>query len=229
MLPLANTAKQKRTPVVTRILIGANLVVFFWEVWLMFSGGERLIESFIVQHALVPQRLVARWNEAVQWQTMLTHMFLHGGIAHVLGNMWFLWVFGGHVEDRLGSVRFLLFYIVAGLFAAAAQIAADPRAAIPMLGASGAISGVLGAYLVLFPTAWVWTLVPWIVPIVPVPAFVFLVVWFALQAFHGFGALVGSGTAGAGSTIGWLAHAGGFVTGVVVLLLARSRGWVRRK
>jgi membrane associated rhomboid family serine protease len=228
MLPLADTGKQRRAPVVTTLLIGANLAVFSWQVWLMVSGGDRLLESVMVQHGLVPQRLVGNWNNSTQWWPLVTHMFLHGGIAHVLGNMWFLWIFGGNVEDRLGSVRFLLFYATAGVLAASAQLAVDPRAAIPMVGASGAISGVLGAYLILFPKAWVWTLVPWVVPIVPVPAVVFLVAWFALQAFNGVGALVGTVSAGSGANVAWLAHAGGFIAGVALIVGARRRRWVRR-
>lgn len=227
MLPLADTERHKRAPVVTALLIAANLGVFAWQVWLMIDGGEKLTASFLAQHALVPERLVGHWREADQWQTMLTHMFLHGGIAHVLGNMWFLWIFGGNVEDRLGSFRFLLFYVAAGALAAAVQFGTDPRGAVPMVGASGAISGVLGAYLILFPAAWIWTLVPWMVPIVPVPAVVFLVLWFLLQAFNGLGALTGA--AGAGTNVAWWAHAGGFVAGAVMISVARKRKWVRRK
>jgi membrane associated rhomboid family serine protease len=230
VLPLADTAKQKRTPVVTLFLVAVNFAVFAWQVWLFLAGGESATERFVMQHALVPQRLVGHWSEAALWQTLLTHMFLHGGIAHVLGNMWFLLIFGGNVEDRLGALRYLLFYIVAGLIAATAQFAIDPRAAVPMLGASGAISGVLGAYFILFPTAWVWTLVPWFVPIIPVPAVLFLVLWFVLQAFNGFGALIGAVTLGPDSAnVAWMAHAGGFVAGVVLIVVARRRKWVRKR
>lgn len=229
MLPLADTAKQKHAPVVTIFLIVTNLTVFGYQVWLMMTGGERLTAGFLTQHALVPQRMVGHWSEWPSWQTLFTHMFLHAGIAHVLGNLWFLWVFGGNVEDRLGPFRFLLFYVAAGVFAAAAQFMIEPRGAIPMVGASGAISGILGAYLILFPTAWVWTLVPWIVPIVPVPAVVFLVLWFFLQAFNGLGRLVGAVSAGGGANVAWMAHAGGFVAGVVLIVFAQRQRWVRRK
>ena len=225
MLPLADTAKQKRPAVVTALLIAANLAVFAWQVWLMFGRGERVLAGFLTEHALVARRLVAHPGDALQWETVLTHMFLHGGIAHVLGNMWFLWIFGGNVEDRLGSLRYLLFYVLAGVAAAAVQFIAEPSAAVPMLGASGAISGVLGAYLILFPTAWVWTLVPWFVPIVPVPAVVFLVLWFFVQAFNGLGALA----SGVNGGVAWWAHAGGFAAGLAMILWARGAGWVRKK
>jgi membrane associated rhomboid family serine protease len=225
MLPLADTAKQKRTPVVTTLLIAVNLGVFAWQVWVMFDRGEKVLAGFVTEHALVPARIVAHYAEGAQWQTVLTHMFLHGGVAHVLSNMWFLWLFGGNVEDRLGKIRYFLFYMLAGVAAAAVQFITEPGAAVPMVGASGAISGVLGAYLILFPTAWVWTLVPWFVPIVPVPAVVFLVLWFFVQAVSGLGALASGVTGG----VAWWAHAGGFVAGVVMILWAKGQGWVRKK
>ena len=225
MLPLADTAKQKRTPVITMILVAANLCAWVWELWLGFDGGPRVQASVIETHALVAKRVIAQWNSAQQWQTVLTHMFLHGGWAHVLGNMWFLWIFGGNVEDRLGAFRYLLFYLLAGFAAAVMQVAVDPGAAVPMLGASGAISGVLGAYLILFPTAWVWSLVPWIVPVLPVPAFVFLVLWFVVQTMNGLGARALGETGG----VAWWAHAGGFAAGVAMIAWAKSAKWVRKK
>jgi membrane associated rhomboid family serine protease len=152
-------------------------------------------------------------------------MFLHGGWAHLLGNLWFLWIFGGNVEDRLGAFKFLLFYLLAGFVAAVVQVAVDPGSAVPMIGASGAISGVLGAYLILFPTAWVWSLVPWIVPVLPVPAVVFLVLWFAAQTLNGLGALAVGATGG----VAWWAHAGGFAAGVAMIVWAKRARWVRKK
>ena len=225
MLPLANTEKQKRPAVVTTLLIVANLGVFAWEVWLMLSGGDKTLTSFVTAQALVARRLLTHLDDVRQWQTLGTHMFLHGGIAHVLGNLWFLWIFGGKVEDRLGSLRYLLLYLLAGVAAAALQIAVHPGATIPMLGASGAISGVLGAYLILFPRAWIWTLVPWIVPILPVPAAVFLVGWFFMQTLSGLGSLA----TGVDGGVAWWAHAGGFVAGVVMVIGAKRAKWISRK
>jgi membrane associated rhomboid family serine protease len=181
---------------------------------------------FVFEYALVPRRWLANWDENGQWLTIVTHMFLHGGIAHVLGNTWFLWVFGRNVEDRIGPGRFLLLYLLAGVAAAATQMLASADSPLPMLGASGAISGVLGAYLVLFPTAWIYALVPWIVPIVPIPAFVFLLLWFVVQAFNGFGALLDSRLGGG---VAWWAHAGGFAAGMgLLLLLTGGRPRTRR-
>lgn len=212
---------------VTTLLITANLVVFAYEMLLMVQGG-RALERFIEAHALVPGRLVAGWLDERQWATVFSSMFLHGGVGHVAGNCWFLWVFGRTVEDRIGGLTLLWFYGVAGVAAAALQVAVAPTATVPMVGASGAISGVLGAYLMLAPRAWVVALVPWVVPVLPVPALVFLGLWFALQAMQGVDVLL-AGTAGAGG-VAWWAHAGGFLTGVMLARSGRpSRGTRRRR
>ena len=226
MLPLADTTKQQRPPVITALLVAANLGVFAWQIWLLAESGERALTSFFTTHALVPQSLLAHPEDGAQWGTLISHMFLHGSVGHVLGNVWFLWIFGGNVEDRLGPWRYPLFYLLAGFAAAGLQILVEPGSTIPMVGASGAISGVLGAYLILFPRAWVWSLVPWIVPILPVPAVLFLVLWFALQAYNGVGSLL-SGTAAAGG-VAWWAHAGGFLAGVALIVWAKAQGWLRR-
>ncbi|PTY08600.1 rhomboid family intramembrane serine protease [Opitutaceae bacterium EW11] len=224
MLPLWDDVPHRR-PVITSLLIAANLGVFGYEVMLAMES-HRSLATFIQLHALVPARFFGQLDSGGQWLTVFTSMFLHGGVAHVLGNCWFLWVFGNNIEDRLGSFRYLFFYLLSGVAAAALQAAVYPQSTLPMLGASGAISGVLGAYLLLFPFALVYTLVPWIVPIIPVPAFLFLLVWFALQAFNGVGSLM-SGEMGRGG-VAWWAHAGGFLAGVAMILFAKSRGWVKR-
>lgn len=226
MFPLADTAKQKGTAPVTKLLIAANAAVFLWELWLMSQGGPAL-ERFVGEHALVAGRIAKTPLDGAQWGTVLTHMFLHGGVLHLLGNVWFLWVFGGNVEGRLGWFRYSVFYVLAGLAAAAAQVATGPMSLVPMIGASGAISGVLGAFLVLFPTAFVWTLIPWIVPIVPVPAVIFLVLWFVMQAYNGVGALLGAADVDGG--VAWAAHAGGFAAGVAMTLYARRMKWVGKR
>jgi membrane associated rhomboid family serine protease len=226
MLPLWDDAPRRRPAVFTGLLIAVNLVVFGYECMLATQGGKVLPE-FLMMYSLVPQRLLAGLADGRQWLTIFTAMFLHGGVAHVLGNCWFLWVFGKNVEARFGSFRFLLFYLFSGLGAAGLQIVMDSSSALPMLGASGAISGVLGAYLVLFPTAWVFTLVPWVVPVVPVPAFVLLIVWFGLQALNGVGTLMNGEMARGG--VAWWAHAGGFLTGLVVTILLKRMGWIKRR
>lgn len=220
MLPLWDTQPHRRAPVATGFVIAACFVVFGYEVCLSVNG-EAGFAAWVAAHALVPSRLVADWADPVQWQTVGTSMFLHGGVAHLLGNCWFLWVFGNNVEDRLGFAGFALFYLVSGVAAALTQVAVDPGSNVPMVGASGAISGVLGAYLVFFPRAWVISLVPWVVPILPIPAVIFLPLWFFIQAYAGVGALF-SETGGAGG-IAWWAHAGGFAAGVGLALLLPRR------
>ncbi|MBM3855953.1 MAG: rhomboid family intramembrane serine protease, partial [Verrucomicrobia bacterium] len=126
VLPLADTAKQKGPAAVTKLLIAANVAVFGWQVWLSWHGGGRALAGFVGEHALVARRIVEHPLAGEQWRTVFTHMFLHGGALHLLGNVWFLWIFGGNVEDRLGSLRFLAFYVATGMAAGAAQIAAGP-------------------------------------------------------------------------------------------------------
>jgi membrane associated rhomboid family serine protease len=226
MLPLWDENPARRAPpVATVLIIAANLGVFVYQVMLAMQGPG-VLAAFIGTHALVPGRLVADWDQAGQWKTLFTHMFIHGGVAHVLGNCWFLWVFGRSVEDRLGPMKFILFYLLCGLAAAGLQVAVEPDSALPMLGASGAISGVLGAYLIMFPTAWIVTLVPWIVPIIPLPAILFLFVWFAFQALNGVGSMLSGADAAGG--VAWWAHVGGFTAGMILIVWAKSAGWVRR-
>lgn len=226
MLPLWDDEPHRRPPVITILLIAINLAVFTYQLVLDYHS-PRAFALFIDDHALIARRLVAHFSEGKQWLTILTAMFLHGGVAHVLGNCWFLWVFGNNIEDRLGSFRYLLFYLLCGFGAAALQVVAYPEASMPMLGASGAISGVLGAYLILLPFAWVYTLVPWFVPIIPVPAFLFLIVWFGIQALNGVGSLMSGQIAHGG--VAWWAHAGGFLSGVVLILWARRVRWVSKR
>lgn len=224
MLPLWDTQPRRRTQALTLILAVANLVVFGYEIWLM-SDGPRALDAFFVRHALVPARIMAEWRDPASWLTVVSSMFLHGSGAHVLGNVWFLWVFGRSVEHRVGPARFLALYFAAGVGAAVLQTATDPFSTIPMIGASGAISGVLGAYFVLFPKAWIVTLVPWIVPVIPVPAFVFLVLWFLLQTTQGVGALLEGAEAGG---VAWWAHIGGFLAGALAARVFAKTGKRRR-
>jgi len=229
MIPIRDTARSRRFPVVTVAIIAVNVFAFHHELLL----GRRLDESLTV-FGVVPARFTlwtAMGGEALDpWRFVpfVTSMFLHGGWLHLLGNLLYLWVFGDNVEDRLGHAGFVLFYLAAGAAAALAQVAALPLSDAPMVGASGAIAGVLGAYFVLFPTARVLTVVPILVfPwFVELPAVVFLGVWFLLQLFSGTAEL----RAGAGSAGGtaWWAHAGGFVVGAAAGLVARAARPPRR-
>ena len=213
MFPIRDHNPSSRTPYVTWALIVVNVAVF-----LSYAGalGTREILAVYGQWAMIPERVSA----GVQTYTVLTSMFLHGGWMHLIGNMLFLWIFGDNVEDELGHGGFLAFYLGTGAVAGLAHLAADPASGVPTVGASGAIAGVMGGYLLLFPRARVDVLLILvvIVRIVPVPAFVMLGVWFAIQL------LSGASVDTSGGGVAYWAHAGGFAAGAVGLLPS----WLRR-
>jgi membrane associated rhomboid family serine protease len=224
VIPLRDTVPASRPPVLTILLIILNGIVFFLE---LRAGAEA--PALLRTHGLIPVREVAYLTQAAhrvdRWiPPLFTSMFLHGGWLHIIGNMWYLWIFGDNVEDRLGRGRFLFLYLACGLVAAFAQIASDPESTVPVIGASGAIAGVLGAYLMLFPRSRVITLVPLlIVPyIVRIPAVIFLGAWFALQLSRVSLSLTMVGSRDIGG-IAWWAHLGGFGAGFVLALLVGGR------
>jgi membrane associated rhomboid family serine protease len=203
-------------------VFGICVLAFLWQVGLGPDGMQRaifglgLIPAVVTGEAeLTPQLVVVP-----AWLTFLTSMFLHAGWLHLAGNLLYLWIFGNNIEDRLGHVGFAVFYLVAGLAAAAAQIAPDPASTVPMVGASGAISGVLGAYLVLYPRSRVVVFIPISFMLLhEIRAFWLLLIWFAAQLISAVGAPAGAGVA-------WWAHIGGFLAGAVVALplVRRRRG-----
>ena len=216
MIPLRDTIPSRTAPVVTVALIVVNVLVFMHEVAL----GPYL-EKFVFAYGLIPRRLVYWPGEALdpaRFLPLITSMFWHGGWLHLLGNMLYLWIFGDNVEDRLGHLRYLLFYLLAGTAAGLAQVALNPASRLPTVGASGAIAGVLGAYLVTYPRARVLTFVPlFFVPwFVEVPAFAYLVLWFLMQLLAGLGTL--GAPVETGGVAVW-AHVGGFIAGVVLVKL----------
>ena len=216
MIPLYDTLRSRRLPIVNWLLIALNVLVFLYEISLSHSGLERLTATW----GLVPVSLISR--PQVAWATILSSMFLHGGWFHILSNMWVLFIFGDNVEDRMGGSRYFIFYLLSGAAAALLQSYFLPTSREPMIGASGAIAGVLGAYLLLFPQARIASLVPifFIFTIVNVPAPIFLLFWFVSQLFSGWLTLGGAG----GSGVAWWAHVGGFVFGVLaVFIFARRR------
>jgi len=210
MLPLRDDIPSATRPTVTYLIIAANVVAFLWEL----SGAD------VLPWTLVPASFTA--DPAGNAVTVLTAMFLHGGWLHLLGNMLYLWIFGDNVEDRLGHGRYALLYLAGGAAAALAQVAIAPDSRIPMLGASGAIAAVLGAYIVLYPRASVYTWIPIFLGIIRIPAVVWLGVWFALQLLSGVASLGAQQSGG----VAFFAHAGGFVAGVVLVkLLDRGPRW----
>jgi membrane associated rhomboid family serine protease len=226
MIPLRDDVPAKRYPVVTVLLILANIAVFAYELTLPAAELKRFIHQFgIVPSAMRslegPPSMLALGLPA----SLLTATFLHGGFMHLVGNMWFLWIFGDNVEDRMGPLRFLVFYLTCGVVAGISHIAVNPESALPSIGASGAVAGVLGAYLVSFPFARVLTLVPLLLiwPILELPAILVLGFWFLVQLLNGTAAIAATSETMGG--VAWWAHIGGFVAGVLLIgLFARRRG-----
>lgn len=211
MIPLRDANPSRSFPLVNWLLIGLNTVVFLFEISLPPTALERLIQLF----GLVPARLMS--GHLLAWLTLLTSMFLHGGWFHFISNMWVLYIFGDNVEDRMGSGRYLLFYLLSGLTAGLLQTHILPTSRLPTIGASGAIAGVLGAYLLLFPAARVVTLIPgFFLPwLVEIPALFYLGFWFISQLFSGVFALsLPAGTSMGG--VAWWAHIGGFLFGLLL-------------
>ena len=183
-------------------LIVVNVLVFLYE----FSLGER-VERFVLYFGLVPA--------AFSFVSLFTSMFLHGGFLHVAGNMLYLWIFGDNVEDRMGHGRFLVFYLLCGIAAALAQTIANPDSIVPMVGASGAIAGVMGAYFVLYPRSRIVTIVPiFFLQLVEVPAIFFLGIWFLMQFLSGVGSIVAATAHERGGGVAFWAHVAGFVAGI---------------
>jgi membrane associated rhomboid family serine protease len=219
MIPLKDDNPTRTVPFVNYALIAACVLVFLWQV----SLGER-IQAAIYAYGLIPgvllgdARLPAELAVVPAWMTVFTSMFLHGGWMHLIGNLLYLWIFADNVEDRFGHGRFVVFYALCGVAAAMAQALPDPGSRIPMVGASGAISGVLGAYLLMFPRAHVLVLLPLgpLSQLVRLPALLVLGLWFAMQLLSELLAPPGAGVA-------FRAHIGGFVAGLLLLPVFRRR------
>jgi membrane associated rhomboid family serine protease len=220
MIPLRDANPTRRTPVVTLSFIVACFVVFAWALGLQ-ATSEASLNAFVTEWGVVPAELLAAWGAgqflSQETATLITSQFLHGGWLHLLGNMLYLWIFGNNIEDRLGRVLFVLFYLGGGVVAGLTQTAIDPDSTIPLIGASGAIAATLGAYFVLFPGARITTLVflGFFYQLIEVPAIIVLGFWFVLQLLDGIGSL--GMEAGAG--VAFFAHIGGFVGGALVAWL----------
>jgi membrane associated rhomboid family serine protease len=230
VIPLRDANPVRRTPIVTIALIVACIVAFAYGLGIESNAGETGIEELFFQFGVVPAELMAALGEGrlfgEETLAVLTSMFLHVNLIHLVGNLIYLWIFGNNIEDRFGRVGFLLFYLGGGVAAAVAQIAIDPTSRIPMVGASGAISAVLGAYLVLFPSARILSLVflGFFYQLIEVPALIVLGFWFLLQLVDGIGSL---GLAGAEGGVAFFAHIGGFVAGVIVAVVIRAAAGAR--
>ncbi len=227
MIPLRDSNPTRRTPVVTFAIILVCFVVFAWELGLQ-ATSEASLDAFVTAWGVVPAELLAAWGAgqffSQETATLVTSQFLHGGWLHLLGNLLYLWIFGNNIEDRLGRVLFVLFYLGGGVIAGLTQTLIDPDSTIPLIGASGAIAATLGAYFVLFPGARITTLVflGFFYQLIEVPAIVVLGFWFVLQLLDAVGSLgmeVGAGVA-------FFAHIGGFAAGALVAWLMIVSGRV---
>ena len=211
MIPLRDTVRSKNFPAVNALIIGLNILAFVWQL----SQGPRLNDVFFL-YGIVPLRysdpsVSVHFTTFQQLLPFVTSMFLHGGFFHILGNMWFLYIFGDNVEDSIGHVRYLLFYTLCGLTAGLIHLLTNWQSHVPTIGASGAIAGVMGGYLLLYPRARILTLIPifFFFQLFEIPAYVFLGYWFLIQLFSG--SLAPSDVGG----VAWWAHVGGFVSGVI--------------
>jgi membrane associated rhomboid family serine protease len=215
VIPIRDIQERHRFPLVTIGLIAVNVMAFLYEM----SLGPGL-QNFFLENAFIPARYFESGNHIADQKAVLVSMFLHGGWAHLLGNMLYMWIFADNVEDKFHHIPFLLFYLFCGWVATMSHAMLSPDSPIPTVGASGAISGVLGAYLVMFPKARVITLIPlgFFIHLRELPALFVLGLWFALQLF---GAAAAAGAEGGG--VAWWAHVGGFVPGVLIGFIYRAR------
>ncbi|HUG42056.1 MAG TPA: rhomboid family intramembrane serine protease [Longimicrobiales bacterium] len=239
MFPLRDENPTELFPVFTLLLIAVNVAV-----WVFIQGAGLTAEALqqsVCTYGAIPAEITGRAADplpfavrgggppcpsgGLTWEALFTSMFLHGGWLHLIGNMWFLWIFGNNIEDSMGRLRFLLFYLLTGLAAAGAHVFSAPGSAIPTVGASGAISGVMGAYLVLYPRVRVYTLFFFFIfiRIIPLPAWVMLAYWFVLQL------AMGAYTPADGGGVAFWAHVGGFVAGVALVKLFEKKQLVRAK
>lgn len=221
MIPLRDSVRSGRTPYVNISLILINILVFFQQLaiepyqlnQIYYSYGvipAEVLNVFFTGSPLLPVII-----------PFITSIFIHGGWWHLIGNMLFLWIFGDNIEDRLGRVKYLLFYLAVGVAGGVAHVLANPASTIPVIGASGAVAGVLGAYLISFPRSRILALVPvlFFITVIEVPAVIFIVVWFAIQFFNGVAFLGGTANA-----VAYWAHIGGFLAGLVLIKLIARRG-----
>ncbi len=204
MLPLRDTEASRKVPIATMSIIVLNIIVFVKQWTLPYDESLYMI----YEYAFIPSKFINGLNNIESYIPLFTSMFMHGDILHILSNMWSLWLFGDNVEDRMGSFRFFVFYILTGLIAGFAHFISSPLSNVPTVGASGAIAGVMGAYFMMFPHSKIVTLVPFIPFFIRVPAQIFLFIWFISQ--------LRSGLYGAVSGVAWWAHIFGFLAGILL-------------
>lgn len=219
MIPLRDNVKSQTFPLVNYILIAMNVAAFFYQIKINSYG---YLEKFIYEYGVVPAALSS--DPLAHWTTLISSQFIHGGFAHLIGNMVFLYIFGDNIEDKLGHIGYIFFYILCGSLAALTQVFFTSGSSIPMIGASGAIAGVLGAYFLFYPRSKIMTLIPlgFFSRIIEVPAFFFLGFWFLMQTFSGTSAIYAAKAYGQDvGGVAWWAHAGGFVSGLIMAIFRK--------
>lgn len=216
MIPLSDTPRRRSSPVITILIIFINVLVYFYS----FGKPPGFYDVFIMKYGVIPFEITTGIDippliNYPVYITLITSLFIHGGFSHIFGNMLFLWIFGDNVEDVLGKIKYLLIYFVGGIAASLCQVAISPSSKVPLVGASGAISAVMGAYIVLLPLSFINMIVPFFFfpLIVQVPAVVFIFFWFLTQLFNAALGVPG---------VGWWAHIGGFLTGLILAILLRG-------
>jgi membrane associated rhomboid family serine protease len=220
MIPLKDLNPRRNFPVITLLLILANVIVFIYQITLPAAAAEAFVRNWALTPSHIKLALEGhRYTPLQAFLPLFTCMFLHGGFLHIIGNMWFLWLFGDNVEDQFGPIGYLVFYIFCGLGSGVTQVAFSWGSKVPSLGASGAISGVLGAYIVFFPRAKILTLIPLLILFftVRIPAAVFIGIWFLMNFLSGVSSL---GVLNSGG-VAWWAHVGGFLLGVLIAGFAK--------
>lgn len=216
MLPLWDEIPTRRIPLITLIIIIINCLVYYYQIFMVADPN-----IFIYSYGLIPYEIsngisISHPGLSSVYITILSSMFMHGSFFHLFGNMLYLWIFGNNVEDYLGKLRFILFYILSGFFAALGQVLISPQSTVPMIGASGAVAGILGAYFILFPRARITTLIffGFFIRLVKLPAIFVLGLWIIFQFFYGFSEL---STVGRDAGVAWFAHIGGFIGGIILI------------
>ena len=217
MIPLRDNIPSRRFPIVNWLLIAANVLVFLFEI----SLGQGRLEQLIMSYGLVPARIAA--DPASNWLTIFTSTFLHGGWLHLISNMLALFIFGDNIEDRMGHLAYLFFYVAGGFAAGLLHILTNLGSAVPTVGASGAIAAILGAYLILYPRARILTIIPifFFIQVIHIPAPIYLIFWFISQLFNGAAQIVSNTYQDGG--VAWWAHIGGFIFGALIALLFYRR------
>ncbi|MGB9695468.1 MAG: rhomboid family intramembrane serine protease [Caldisericaceae bacterium] len=226
MIPLKDTQETKTFPFLTILIILLNVLVYIWMDMIIGSAPDQAAAqaSLYFRYGIVPfeittgKQISGYPSISPLWLSIFTSMFVHGGFMHIAGNMLYFWIFGNNIEDYLGHFKFLLFYLASGVAAAAVQIFTSPNSTVPVIGASGAIAGIMGAYFFLYPRARIKTLVfvLFFFTFIQIPAYIFLLIWFLMQLSSGFS------TFGSASGVAFWAHVGGFIFGFIVAVLTKS-------